>query len=134
MLPTPFKFRVFIVPSRECKACPTFYFIRFRYSIIAVMWIDFHYSESLQLVATCFVIEHNIGIYHYAIIVKGVNAIVQLLLGSVFCANSPLLIKLTQVVQIISSISNIVRPCAFVARWNPNGSNTNLTKVRSIVF
>ena len=107
MFPAPLEIGVLSSPSREGKAGEAFNLVGLRDRAVAVVRIYLHHSKGLKLVAPSLVIKHHVGVHCNPVVMQRLNAIVQLLFGAVFRSHGPFLVKLSQVVQVISRISHV---------------------------
>ena len=89
----PFKSRISVISSRECKFCPSFNFIRFTDFFISVSGSHLYSRKSLCFICSSLMIEHHIKINIYIIFMKFFDCFYQFLFCSVFCPYCTLLVK-----------------------------------------
>ena len=77
-------------------------------------------------------IQYNVQINSNMIFVQFVNHFLQFIFRTIFSSYGSLLVKFSQVIQIIGRISFVLLLIGLISRGNPNSSHTYITKMRRI--
>ena len=117
----PFKRGVFVASPRELERCECFYLSRDSNVVHPVAGVYRLGDETLGAVAVHFLIEHSVKNYLDAIVVKRFNGSFKLGPCAIFGGDGPLLVKLSEVIQVVCSIAYIIDASTFVGWWNPYG-------------
>ena len=117
MCPVPCKIGIFSFSSRKCKLRPRPNRLGIAYHLIPAVRIELFGRYLLHLICTNSMIQYDICIYLDFLIMQCFDRCQVFCFRTILCRDGSLLIKLTQVIQVIDTVPDIFFSlCAFICR------------------
>ena len=129
----PLKIGIFSAPAGKTEAGPGGYFLRRPFLLIPVGLVTFLRKNGFTAVRAHFVVQDDVRQNGKTGVVQRLYGCQVLVSGAVFGGNAALLVKFSQIIEIINAVAHVRFPlCAFVGGRQPYVSKPCLLQMRRI--
>ena len=134
VVPVPFEGRIFVAASRKGVSRPPLDFDGRADHLLAVLGIDLAGHEFLGIVGAGLLVHHRVEVDGYPVFVERRDRFFQFVPRAVLGADSPFLVELPQIVQVVHGVSLVLLFVGLVGRRYPDRRDADVVQVFGILF